>query len=206
LGSRFESASVGFKPYPCCRYVHPAIDAAIKLCEMGPIPQNLISEVFVSVPPVKSLDYVSRSFPLERATTVDRQFSLSYVVAVALLRGEVVLEDFGERELPPELSALIGRVHIRRQEKPDSETFFLPAVVTVRGASGERSARCERLKGSPSWPMSEEELKAKVRDCLNAGDKPLGGQDFWELMASIEEIDDIREITACWEATQIGTA
>ncbi len=136
---------------------------------------------------------------------MDRQFSLSYVVAAALLRGEVVLDDFDERELPPELSALIGRVHIRRQEKPDSETFFLPAVVTVRDASGERSARCERLKGSPSWPMSDEEFRAKMRDCLNAGDRPLVGQEFWELTALIEEIGDVREIAACWEASKIGT-
>ncbi len=39
-----------------------------------------------------------------------------------------------------------------------------------------------------------------------AGDKPLGGREFWDLMASIEEIDDIREIAVCWEAIQIGTA
>lgn len=43
-------------------------------------------------------------------------------------------------------------------------------------------------------------------DVTLAGDRPLGGQEPWDLMASIEEIDDIREIAACWEATQIGTA
>lgn len=45
-----------------------------------------------------------------------------------------------------------------------------------------------------------------MRGCLNAGDSPLGGQELWELMASVEAINGIYEIAACWETTQIGTS
>lgn len=205
LGERFEFISTGLKPYPCCRYVHPPIDAALELRREGGAPGEAIREVVVSVPPVRSLDYVARPFPLKGATTVDRQFSLSYVVALALLRGKVELGDFEEGSLPSDVAELLPRIRVERNEVQDPRIFFLPAALRVRYSSGEeRSARCERLKGSPAWPMTGEEQRAKLGACLKYGGVSPLTESLWEAVQGLEAMSDIRDLSGLLDQERAG--
>ncbi len=74
-----------FKPYPVCRWAHPAIDAALELRRTGPV------EV-VAVEVVTFHEAVQRTWrrpvPTEQA-----QYSLPFPVAVALLRGGLTAAD-----------------------------------------------------------------------------------------------------------------
>jgi 2-methylcitrate dehydratase PrpD len=49
LGKRFEGVNVAIKPYPCCRGIHPAIDAALALAIGEDIRSKDIREIVLSV-------------------------------------------------------------------------------------------------------------------------------------------------------------
>lgn len=207
LGEEFEFTSTGLKPYPCCRYVHPAIDAALELRREGGAPGEVIREVVVSVPPVRSLDYVARLFPLKGATTVDRQFSLPYVTALALLRGRVELGDFGEGPLSPDVAELLPKIRVERNEAQDPRIFFLPATVRVRSASGEeRSAGCGKLKGSPAWPMTGEEQRAKIEACLDFAGASSLLESLWGNVQGLEVMSDVRDLPRLLDRERAGFA
>ena len=72
------------KPYPCCRFLHPAIDALLKLCEQQGIHREDILEVEV--------DTYAAAADLRAVgwdTLFTAQLSFPYTLAVAIERGEV---------------------------------------------------------------------------------------------------------------------
>ncbi|MDQ3456304.1 MAG: MmgE/PrpD family protein [Actinomycetota bacterium] len=74
-----------FKPYPVCRWAHPAIDAALELRRTGPV------EV-VAVEVVTFHEAAQRTWR-RPVTTEQAQYSLPFPVAVALLRGGLTAAD-----------------------------------------------------------------------------------------------------------------
>ncbi len=74
-----------FKPYPVCRWAHPAIDAALELRRTGPV------EV-VAVEVVTFHEAAQQTWR-RPVTTEQAQYSLPFPVAVALLRGGLTAAD-----------------------------------------------------------------------------------------------------------------
>ena len=147
------------KPYPCCRHVHPAIDAAIELraALAGSAPERVRIESYPA-----ALDVTDR--PLPRSPHQAR-FSLQYAVASALLRGRPSLETFEPAALEdPSVQALLGRTSV--EAAPDLAAAY-PArwgarvhAETVDGTPY-RAAR-ESAAGDPDRPLDDEALVAKV--------------------------------------------
>ena len=59
LGKRFEGMNVAIKPYPCCRGIHPAIDAALALKNENNIQKEDIKEIKIFTPFGHTSDLVS---------------------------------------------------------------------------------------------------------------------------------------------------
>lgn len=70
-----------FKPYPCCRFLHSAIDAAIQIRQQPQFDAGSVRTIDVQV----FSDYLGQNFMVPLPTTaIDAQFSLPHAVAVAL--------------------------------------------------------------------------------------------------------------------------
>ncbi|ACS84489.1 MmgE/PrpD family protein [Musicola paradisiaca] len=119
---RICSPGLIFKRYPTCGGTHSAAEAALILRE-----QWLQS----SGKPIDDLtaaaDSITVTFPpggdaapfIRRATTgVEARFSLEYVIAAALLEGELRLDRFAEVPVEPWIAALADKVS--RQEDPSA--------------------------------------------------------------------------------------
>lgn len=87
LGERWHVLDVYVKKFPCCRWSHPAIEAALRLrAEVGLEPERLTR---IRVRTFTATAALARDLP---ATTEEAQYSVVWPVAVALAHGRFDVE------------------------------------------------------------------------------------------------------------------
>ena len=170
LGSELRALATAFKPYPCCRFSHGAVDLALGLYRDG-IRPSTVRSAHLRIYKTDILNYAHRP-----ATPVDAQFCLPFLAAVALVRGRVGLADLTEASIHDvEVLALSDRITI--EEDPGFTTQYPQryptelTVVTVDGTELTRFNDCP--SGDPEAPeyatdpgRLHREVEAKVRTLL----------------------------------------
>lgn len=158
----FEINQTYFKPYPACRYAHPAIEGAMHLRKEHPdlLPEN-IRKVTVHV--IQSGTHLNYPRP---PTLESAQYSIPFLVGAALVDGEVGLNQVNEERLgDPRILKIAGKVEVRFSS--ELEAYFpkeAPAEVEIEDTSGRTyKKRVHRPKGDPQNPMSEMEFTEKFR-------------------------------------------
>jgi 2-methylcitrate dehydratase PrpD len=162
----------GLKRYASCYGTHRGIDAMLTIRQArvqdGPIdcPVN-----------VRATLHRRGTRPLRRTTPTtgtEAKFSLEYTLAVAYLRGCVTLEDFTEQAFADtQVRALMNAVTVEESEVPpvgpeDYSTGFTVVEATfVDGTT--QAARVEVTHGQSTDPLTDDELREKVVDCVLAG-------------------------------------
>lgn len=198
LGEHFESINLSFKPYPCCRFCHGHIDAALAIAREHNIQPDEIESIsaFVNREPHSQLD------PLELKrnprTVVDAQFSIPYTVAVALVRKKVTLADFTADVIKdPVVIEIANKVapvldlSLRVHEPP-------PAVLEVKTRRGLFSKRVEYALGHPLNPISDQALIDKFRDCAAHSVRPMPETRLADVISKIDKLEnlgDMRELS-----------
>lgn len=163
----WKISETSIKPWPGCRHAHPAVDAALRLrarlVAAGIAPQRADRVDVLTYP--EALDFTDNPQP---TTTAAALFSAQHLVAVALLRGEVDLDDVAVPRLSdPEVAALRARVR-----PADGEPFATAypsrwgARVAARYGDREYVAEVYDVKGDPEAPMTAEDITAKARALL----------------------------------------
>lgn len=150
------------KRHPCCYGTHHAADAALELRDAVKAEEVERVDVAIYGPDLGILT-------VGRPTTgLEAKFSVEYVVAVALLRGEVTLADFEpDAVADPEVEALRTRVHITGQA--DAPSRFADMSITRRDGSVVRT-RVDLTVGDVRRPMTADDVRAKfVGACASAG-------------------------------------
>jgi 2-methylcitrate dehydratase PrpD len=195
LGKRFEGVNVVIKPYPCCRGVHPAIDAALALVADEKLQKADIAEIILSVTDAH-LSLLCQ--PLEAKCSprspVDAQFSIPWGVASAIVKGSVGLDDYTDRAIwnreVLELTAIM-RVEVDNSlHKPGPE----PTRVRVVTASGKEFVKVvENPLGSLERPMSFEDCARKFKDCA----KTLAAgriERIIQMIGELERLENTQEL------------
>jgi 2-methylcitrate dehydratase PrpD len=194
LGSHWRIREYSFKPYPCCRCNHTAIGLGIKLREQGVKPGD-VRAVEIGMGNVNWLT-VGEPYDLRRDSVVHAQFNAAYSFARALTDGRVDLRSYQQAAISdPAVVALAAK--IRAMDDPAIEpTAIEPARVKVTLNDGHViEVRSDTVKGSPQEPMSEDELLAKFRGCLEFG---LGAKraDADRLADAIMHLDTMADAAA----------
>ncbi len=160
-----DRSGIEIKKYPACYATHRPLDALLQLRRQHRFGIDDIARIDV-------VTSGSGLAPLrqEPATTgTQGQFSLPYVLAAALLDGEIRLSSFADSAvLRPAARAFFAKVHARESTAP-----MLPrwAELEVTLVDGRRLAqRIDTLRGAPENPLSDDELQRKAADCLAFGD------------------------------------
>jgi 2-methylcitrate dehydratase PrpD len=177
LGDRWDVLDVYVKPYPCCRWTQPAIEAALALVRaQGALDPGRIRSVAIHT--FAAAAGLSRRRP---TTTEEMQYSLTWPVAVALVAGR-----FGIAEAlhEPVAEGVAAVESVTTVEVLPELTAAFPArrlaeiVLEQADADVLRSGRLEALgePGSPEWRSVIEE-KARSFLAPTAGPPPerLGG-------------------------------
>jgi 2-methylcitrate dehydratase PrpD len=158
---------VSFKPWPACRHAHAAIDAALALARDG------VSAASIDIATIRTYKdaIVFCDNPRPR-TTIEAKFSLQHAVAVALLRGKPLPEDFeaAARE-DRSIAALREKISV-----VEDATFtaryparFGSAVEIRTFDSRNRSQTIDDALGDPENPAPQSLIVEKARRLLSAG-------------------------------------
>ena len=210
LGGRFEFPAFGgsgrtfkvedakFKYYPTDYEGQCAVGPAIELHHLidGKVDgiKKLVVHTYAHAVEVTA-DSRDKWNPTTRETA---DHSLPYVLAVALSRGDIWLDDFtDERIRDPALHALMQKIEVHEAQDytrayPEANGFRLE--LTMR--SGERLVKeILHAKGHPRNPMTDSEVEAKFRRLAEPvmGSRRVGRalDRLWKL----DEIEDLREVT-----------
>jgi 2-methylcitrate dehydratase PrpD len=195
LGQDFYAGDT-FKPYPCCRSNHAAVECTLGLVTGHSIKPEDLEEIVVSVTPVAMNFAVGQPFQVGPAPQINAAFSLQYTVANAFVRKAMRLEHFTDDFIrDPAILDVVGKV---RLEPTMPGEFFLGAAVTIRTKQGKKyEARVDMPRGSDTFtPLSRAEKREKFRSnvafCGTIETERAEGA--LELLERLEEIEDVREI------------
>jgi 2-methylcitrate dehydratase PrpD len=199
LGTRFELMNLSYKPYPCCRDTHAAVDAVLKLRTETGRPAHDIESIRVGLTgPGYQMVCVPEHVRLAPRTVVEAQFSIPYTVAAAWIDGTLKIGHFSEEALRrTDVLGLASRVESFVDEEIDRDwrRFVTPARVIVRFRDGETlELRVDYSKGHPRNPMTAREFAAKAADCAAYAARPLAADAAVRLtstVAALETIDDV---------------
>jgi len=100
LNTVWETLNVGIKPYPSCHFTHAAIDATKQLSKEHNLSADDVESITVLVPE-EVIKTVCEPLDKKQAVTCayEAQFSVPYLVAVALVRREFSLKDLEDEPL-----------------------------------------------------------------------------------------------------------
>ena len=162
LGGRFHLDETSIKPYSCCGSTHSYVDAAYELRRRLGTPWNPQRRVRVGT--AKVVD-VQCGFDYVPGSALNAQMSLRYVVAAALLEGQVLPPQFSEAKMSdPGLAGLARRIEL----EPDAELDKLyPARFSAWVAAEDKGewvrADVDDPLGSPANPVGAKGVIAKFR-------------------------------------------
>lgn len=170
LGKSFEILQVDKKPYPCCRSTHCAIDAALALKGKYSLnPQN-IDSVTVNTYLVGLKQCGLSETSKIPALPTQAKFSTPYVVACALIDGNINLNHFNESEIKRE-----DRQKLLRKITVKEDPHFTVQYPNHWGCSMEirlKDGKCYKetipdASGSVESPLSPDQLQRKLLACCS---------------------------------------
>jgi 2-methylcitrate dehydratase PrpD len=198
LGKRFEGVNIGDKPYPCCGLTHACIDAALTLRSRHNIDVKQIENITIyggqtvyglSEPP---------EVKCNPRTITDAQFSVPYVVATALVRGKVTVDDFTTETIKrPEILEVARKATARLEPSMDRHGVGPGGLIIKMRDGAEYKEEVEYCLGSVERPMTFEDCTKKFRECAPSSIKPLPAgtvEEIIERISRLEEQEDATEI------------
>ena len=173
LGQHYYFEDLSYKPYPCCRFNHTAIDAALQLRQQPGFDWRKVTSITAYINSAAN-QAVGTPLAVRQApeTVVQAQFSICYSIAAALVNGRVGLGDFITEALT---RSDVMRLAARVTPKVDTEIERAwgrnvgPTRVEAMVDGKLFSVQVDDAKGSPRAPMSEADLMRKLEDCLTFG-------------------------------------
>jgi 2-methylcitrate dehydratase PrpD len=188
LGTRWEIARNGHKPYACGVVLHPALDAMIALRGTQVRTPAEIERVELAVHPFA----VRITGLTDPETGLQSKFSIYHAAAAAYLDGRAGIAQFtDERASMSDVVALRGKIEARIDESLGKDQ----AAATLITTSGERiETRVAHASGTVANPMSDRAIEDKFM--ANAG--PVIGEERARLVTAaawtLETLTDVRDV------------
>ncbi len=198
LGKRFEGVNIGNKPYPCCGLTHACIDATLALMSRYNINPDQIRDI--TVYGGQSIYGLSQPPEVKRAprTITDAQFSVPWVVATALVKGKVTVDDFTDEAIKrQEILKIAQKVNARLDPAMDRHGVGPGGVIITMQDGTEYTEEVEHCLGSVERPMAFEDCTVKFRECAACSIKPLPTDTVdkvIEMVSRLEKLSDATEI------------
>lgn len=192
FGKRWRAGTISFKPYPCCRHTHSAIDAALEIRrQLLEKPGDRIARLTAHTYGT-ALSIAGKTRP---KTGRDAKFSLSYCIVSSILRGSPAEASFSQQATEdPELRALLERITVIDDPKLDAcVPHNWPSRIEAVTESGrELTAQVQAPKGDPeneiSWAECETKFRTMTLDILT-------GKQQDAVIAYAKEFDGVADFS-----------
>ena len=159
LGSRYEIEDAYFKPYPCCRHLHPIMDGIVNLKTKHRFDPGAVERIEAG-----SYAVGARHNHTSWEALLDAQMSMPCAAALALIEDAVTSPSFKPGRIDrSDVQAMIPKVKVYTDEETDR---LYPqrrgGVVTLVMKDGSRlTERVLDPKGEGENPMSDADLERK---------------------------------------------
>ncbi len=202
LGERFEITNVSIKPYPTCKYSHTAIYATLEVIRENHIRPEDIEEIVVHI---NQAAYELVGSPLDKKrvpqTPIEAQFSIPFLLGVAVVKGDVFIDDVTETAIKNTGFLTIAK-KVKTMVDDDIEKISSgqigPAIVEITTTGGRKfQKRVDFAIGHPQNPMSLGQVVEKFRRCLPYAARPLNKDNTAksiEILGNLEKVQDVSSI------------
>jgi 2-methylcitrate dehydratase PrpD len=194
LGEQWETERIAIKPYATMGGLLAAVDAVLALAAEGPLPADGIAriEVAVSEPVYHHGGWIAKR-PL---TPVGAQMNLAYAVAVAILDGAALVQQFAPARIDrDDVWELIARTEVAHDPEMDRMGRGTRLRIFMRDSS-QREAVVRIPRGVLDNALSNLEILDKFRRLTKTILAPARREEIERLTLGLEEIADVRELTA----------
>jgi len=160
LGRQYYSDGT-FKPYPCCRINHAAIDSTLAILNEFDLKKDDIEKIILYMSQGALKDIIGQPFRVGDFPHACAGFSVQYNVASVLLRGSSLPEHFTEKAIrDPAVGELVQKMTMMELKEGNMESARVKLIMKD-GSQLERFT--EVARGDPANPLSREDLLAKFR-------------------------------------------
>ncbi len=193
LGQAFIIQRCNYKAFPTEALTHQPITATLKICKDHNIDHTQVASILVETT-TRGADILSDPSKYKPETKETADHSLPYVIAVAVVDGNVLPASFQEEKLR-DTAILATLPKIKVIADPEIDALF-PRVkrarVTITTVDGKQHrAQCDVAKGAPEDPLTDDELEAKFR--ANAAGV-VGESHMDEIIAATWEFDQFKDV------------
>jgi 2-methylcitrate dehydratase PrpD len=196
LGERFETDRIGFKPYPCCGQGHAAIDATLYLKRKYNIVPADVQDITVSLGDAAYILCVPLPEKQNPQTVIEAQFSLPWIVATALVKGKVTLEDFTMTAIRKEEILEVARKVTGMLEPEFNRRGVGPGSVTIKLTTGQEYTHyVEFCLGSVENPMTFDDCVRKFKECYPYSIRPISAATADKIIDLVQHLERLKDAT-----------
>jgi 2-methylcitrate dehydratase PrpD len=206
LGTRWMSAELALKPYPCCHFTHAFIDCALELREELLDSGRSLDDIVSIVAPTSERLIPAVAAPVDRRiapeTIYDALFSIQFAVALALEQGRVDLASFYDQPLDdPAVRRIAALVTCPVDPQSDYPVHFPgEVVITLKDGSVLRK-RHASSRGTHEQPLSESEVVDKFRSNVTRRWDDAAAVEMSKTALSVENLSATELVDAFSEAS-----
>jgi len=195
LGRSFEILRTSIKPYTCCRFAQPGIDALLEIMKEHAIDHREIAQIVLRVPSPGVMIMNKPDYPKSFNEALSNG---PYIIAVAAIeKGALMKEFLDEKRSQASIQALSRKV--RLESDPELDKVYperYPAAIEVQTVDGKKySRRVDLPKGDPENPLTKEELEAKFVTLASYAINKTKAKEIIVLVDKLDELKDVRELT-----------
>lgn len=166
LGVRWEIMRQYFKPYPVCRWAHPAIAATQGLMAAHRLDRSDIAAI-----EVRTFAEAARLGTRPPRSTEEAQYAIGFPVAAVAARGALGVAELSDGGLDdPDVRAMLARIRLI-EDRAFSDSFpaerFASVAITLSNGST-LSSPPTAARGDPEDGLSDDEVLAKFRSLAGA--------------------------------------
>lgn len=196
LGTTWETAAIGIKPYPACQLLHATLDAVATVLAEMPGPDQ-VAHVIAEVHPDSAMIVCEpQAVKLRPRTAYDAKFSLPWSVAALLTDRSVDLASYSPESIArPDVADLAGRVETRLTDGA-GPAADAAGQVTVQLTDGRTlTGQVPRSRGTSQAPLPERDIVAKF--AANCGGSAAAGElaDTVLALASAPDLRGVFELS-----------
>jgi aconitate decarboxylase len=195
LGTVWELERITVKPYSAMGLLHAAIDAALKLRQ-----EVSLSEIERIDIDMAEAAYSHGGWKAERPIeAIGAQMNVAYAVAVALLDGDVLIEQFSAKRInSDDVWNLIDRTQTHHEsaydQLPVDEKLTTQVRITLTDGST-HAATVAHPKGNGSNALTNPEIREKYRKLTNPVISPDRQAAIEDAVLNLDTVDDIGQLT-----------
>jgi 2-methylcitrate dehydratase PrpD len=190
----FSFPGVSIKPHPSGSLTHPGMGLMLDLIRKHDVRPDQVVKVKVGT---------NRHMPNalihhRPSNELQAKFSMEFCMAILLLERKAGLAEFTDKVVnSAKVKRMIEKIEFGVHPEAEAAGYEkMTTIIDIELAGGRRvGGRADFGKGSPTNPMSDNELAAKFRECATWGKLPKASADkVVDLVFNLEKLKSIREL------------